>query len=325
MSQWTADSLVAAGLGIGAADREVHGAADLLVEQDRADRRGRCRSSCRCRSRRGATRRRRWRASPSGTPRRARRARPRRAPSRNSSSMPATSTPRGLDGIVKRIRPSARVLDAGPVKTSPEGMLRLPSELTQVRPLDGQRQVGALGLDAQLARARSAARSAAPGSARSSPHAAVGVVAVEEQRAADERRELGRAHARPAGRRRRRPQRQAPAARAAPPRAPARGRGRRAPSAPASTPRQRARVVRRLDADRGVGALAPRRARRRRSRRGGASRACRPERLVGARQLGADQRPRLALEQLAWSASSSGAASVVERTTTCWPGCTSRQ
>jgi hypothetical protein len=26
-----------------------------------------------------------------------------------------------------------------------------------------------------------------------------------------------------------------------------------------------------------------------------------------------------------WSSSSSGAASVVERTTTCWPGCTSRQ
>ena len=39
---------------------------------------------------------------------------PRRAPttspSRNSSSTPSTSTPRGADGIVKRIRPSARVL-----------------------------------------------------------------------------------------------------------------------------------------------------------------------------------------------------------------------
>ena len=40
--------------------------------------------------------------------------------------------PAGLLGTVKRTRPVALV-SSGPVKTSPEGMLRLPSELTQVR------------------------------------------------------------------------------------------------------------------------------------------------------------------------------------------------
>ena len=38
MSQCTRGLVRAAGLGIGAAEREVDGAADLLVEEDRADR-----------------------------------------------------------------------------------------------------------------------------------------------------------------------------------------------------------------------------------------------------------------------------------------------
>ncbi len=56
------------------------------------------------------------------------------SPSRNSSSTPWTSTPDGLLGIPNRTRPFALV-SWGPVKTSPEGMFRLPSELTHVRPL----------------------------------------------------------------------------------------------------------------------------------------------------------------------------------------------
>ncbi len=116
---------------------------------------GRSRSWCRCRPRRGC------RAPSSVASARCRYSSPCSAvadmtsPSRNSSSTPRTSTPAGDDGIVKRILPVAED-SCGPVKTSPEGMLRLPSLLTQVRLVDLEPQVGALGLDAQLARARQA-------------------------------------------------------------------------------------------------------------------------------------------------------------------------
>ena len=188
---------------------------------------GRCRSSCRSRSRRARARRRRWRASPAGSPRRARRAPSTTRPSRNSSSIPATSTPRGLDGIVKRMRPSAES-SSGPVKTSPEGMLRLPSELTQVRPAtDSVRSVPSASMRSSRAPAsRSISRAwqraqLAPGGDR--------VVAVEEQRALDERREIAPSHIpacwAPAARR---PQRPAPAARQRSSRTGARARAARA-------------------------------------------------------------------------------------------------
>ena len=45
-----------------------------------------------------------------------------------------TVTPRGPVGTVKRIVPLAE-RSCGPVNTSPEGMLRRPSELIQVRPV----------------------------------------------------------------------------------------------------------------------------------------------------------------------------------------------
>ena len=54
-------------------------------------------------------------------------------PSSKRSSTPATSTPPWLVGTVKRTVPVADA-SCGPVKTSPEGMLRRPSELIQVRP-----------------------------------------------------------------------------------------------------------------------------------------------------------------------------------------------
>ena len=52
-------------------------------------------------------------------------------PSRNSKETPETRTPRGEDGTPNRTKPEA---DDGPVNTSPEGMLRRPSEFTHTRP-----------------------------------------------------------------------------------------------------------------------------------------------------------------------------------------------
>ena len=107
--------VLAARLGIRAAEREVHRPADLLVEEDRADRRGRCRSSCRCRSRRAAGR-------PSSVAsarvevglRRARRARRRRSPSRNSSvDARRRRRRRARTGRVKRTVPVGATSRAG--------------------------------------------------------------------------------------------------------------------------------------------------------------------------------------------------------------------
>jgi hypothetical protein len=58
-----------------------------------------------------------------------------------------------------------------PVKTSPLGMLRLPSELTHVRPATLERQVGALGLQAQLARVAQAGDQALLEGAQAAPRA----------------------------------------------------------------------------------------------------------------------------------------------------------
>ena len=122
------------------------------------------------------------------------------------------------------------------------------------------------------------------------------LAAVEEQRAAHEGGELGRAHAGLLRARGGRPQRQAPAARE---RRLAHG---RAGAGRARHPlgvdvRQRARVDRRLDADRGVGGLRLGELGRREAVEVRVARVL-PERLVGAGQLGPDQRPGLAHEDL---------------------------
>ena len=243
-------------------------------------------------------------------------------PARNSSSIPATSTPRGLEGIVKRIRPSAES-SCGPVKTSPDGMLRLPSELTHVRPpTRSRRSVPSASIRSSSAPlSRSISRACR---SRSSPHAASGSVAVEEQRALDERAELGRAHARLLGRGGRRPERAAPAACASAPRGSAPAPARRGPGAPGRRPRAPSccpapgsRARRRCPP--------PRPARRARTRRGGGPArpptSPRPGRAApcaaAARRRGPAARAgaRAAAARRAWSS----------ETTTCWPGCASRQ
>ena len=283
---------------------------------------GRCRGWSRSRSRRG----RRAPGSVSSVasryscPRSARASTTR--PARNSSSIPATSTPRGLDGIVKRMRPSAES-STGPVKTSPDGMLRLPSELTHVRPATlSRRSVPSASMRSSRApaqpldQARLQRAQLAPGGRR--------VVAVEEHGAADERLQLGGPHPGLLGGGGRGPQGPAPAAphrRLADRRAGPRG-ARHARGVDAG---ERGRVVGRLDRERRVGRPPPRPARRARTRRGArrAPRAHQSSSWRGSEVRSSGQAPRASSSR--WSASSSGAASVVERTTTCWPGCTSRQ
>ncbi len=92
----------------------------------------------------------------------------------------------GLDGIVKCTVPLADV-SCGPVKTSPDGMLRLPSELTQVRPSTCRASArcpaprcGSPGVRQRLDQPRLAVAQRAPGGDR--------VRLVEEQRALDQRR-----------------------------------------------------------------------------------------------------------------------------------------
>ena len=189
--------------------------------------------------------------------------------------------------------------------------------------VDAQPQVGALRLDPQLARTgepldqpRLRVVQLAPGGDR--------VVAVEEERALDERFEVAGRDARLLGAGRRRPHRPAPAPLH-------RQLAQRLPRA------GRARQPRRVDARELAGVLGGhgcaagspsprcRRARRARGRRGG-RRAPPPSSSRSGpgsetRMAGHASRSRISR----WSASSSGAACVVERTSTCCPGCTSRQ
>ena len=110
---------------------------------------------------------------------------------------------------MKRITPSADV-SCGPVKTSPEGMLRLPSELTHVRPSTFSRR-SVPGASMWISRRRREPldqprlerAQLAPRGDR--------VVAVQEQRALDEVLELARAHPGLLGGGRGRPQRDRPA------------------------------------------------------------------------------------------------------------------
>ena len=110
---------------------------------------------------------------------------------------------------MKRTRPLA-LRSCGPVKTSPLGMLRLPSELTHVRPATPSvRSVpSASRRSSRASRRRAISRS---WKARRPPHGRHRVGLVEEQRAAHEGREVLERHARLLGERLGRPQRRAPA------------------------------------------------------------------------------------------------------------------
>ena len=89
-------------------------------------------------------------------------------PARNSSSIPATSTPRGLDGIAEADAALGRVLD----RAGEDLARRHVAAAVGVDPgaaVDAEPQVGAVGLDPQLARAARAARSAAPAARAARP------------------------------------------------------------------------------------------------------------------------------------------------------------
>ena len=230
MSQCTADSFVAAGLGIGAAERQVDGAADLLVEQDRPGRpvdagvRADPDLAQQAGARVGVQRRQQVLL------RRARRARPPRGPSRNSSSIPATSTPRGLDGIVKRIRPSAE----SSTRAGEDLARRHVALAVGVDPGaagDAEPQVGALGLDAQLARPAQPLDQARPGARAARPRRPPGRRGPGTSRGGRSRRTRP-CPCRPAGRRRESARASRTSAAASRPRGSAPARAPRAPSAP---------------------------------------------------------------------------------------------
>ena len=67
-------------------------------------------------------------------------------PSRNSRLIPTSSRPSRQTGKPQRRRPVAES-STGPVKISPEGMFRLPSELIQVRPATERVRSVSVGLD----------------------------------------------------------------------------------------------------------------------------------------------------------------------------------
>ena len=226
---------------------------------------------------------------------------------------------RATSGTVKRTRPFA-LRSSGPVKTSPLGMLRLPSELTQVRPSTLERQVGARRPRCAARARRAGARSARSWKARSSPQAATGSGWSRNSARAHEGREVVQRSSPPAAARAAvghsvehqrcfsvasRIGRRARATRAIRVGVDAgqRARVRRAPGCRASASTSLA------SAQREVGEVVEvaRRARARRSRR----------RLAG--QLDAQQRPGVALEDRALQLEQQRAASVVERTSTCWP------
>ena len=135
------------------------------------------------RSRRAATRRRRWRASSSGTPRRARRARTRRGPRGTRARCPRPRRRRGSRGSCSGCGPRRVLVRAG--EDLAGGHVALAVGVDPRAALDVEREVGALGLDAQLARAGQALDQPRLEFAQLAPRAG-GVVAVEEQRALDE-------------------------------------------------------------------------------------------------------------------------------------------
>ena len=132
--------------------------------------------------------------------RRARRCAATTSPLAKVSCTPATvDAARTVDGTSKRIVPLAE-RSCGPVKTSPLGMLRRPSELIQVRPVDAQAQIGSVGLDPDLARRLQALDEPLPGarSARATPRP--GRAGRGTARRLHERRVVVARPSRPAGR-----------------------------------------------------------------------------------------------------------------------------
>ena len=131
------------------------------------------------------------------------------SPSRSSSSTPSTSIPAGAERTVKRTWPLA-LCSCGPVKTSPLGMLRLPSELTHVRPATlSVRSVPSASRRSSRASRRRPISALLEGAQAAPRRDRVGLV--EEQRAAHEGREVLERHAGLRGQRLGRPQRRAPA------------------------------------------------------------------------------------------------------------------
>ena len=322
-SQCSALHVLAARLRIRAPEREVQRPADLLVEEDRPDRPVDPEVRADADLAQRAWRPRRSRARGRGRPARARRGADTTTPSRNSSS-----TSGDLDARrARRGRRSARARwptsSCGPVKTSPEGMLRLPSELIHVAALHAELQ----GRPGRLDRAASTPSPAADERVLERAQLAPGrdgVGLVEEQRALDERAEVAERHARLLRVGLRRPQRRGPAALQRLRRARGDGLARRG-----RWPQDRPRSARACSP--APGSTASRRRawppRSRTARRGrvevlGVAVEVRASRRA-ARCAGGATRRGCSIARC--SSSSSGAASVVERTRTCCCSVTSRQ
>ena len=269
----------------------------------------------------------------------------RRAPSSVASIACSTSSPRSaraaVDAAVAELELDARDLDAAragghvePDRALGRGLERPGEDLAggHVAPAvgvdpgaagDRQREVGALGLDPDLARAREALDQAAPARRAARPRRRPGRRG-RGTAPAHERREVVGRHARLLGAGRRRPQRGAPAPRQhrlADRRAGARGA--RHPGRVDAGQIARVRRRRRSAATRRSPRPPP--ARPARSRRG--ARRAPPPRTPASCSGSATRSSGHASRSSSarWSASRSGSASVVERTTTCWPGATSRQ
>ena len=172
MSQWTADSLVPPVSGY---ERRPRGGRCRRSSRRAGSSRpaGRCRSSCRSRSRPAARRPRRWRASRAGTPRRGPRVPRPRGPPRSAARSPRPRRRAGSTGSCSGCAPSAESSTRAGEDLA-GGHVALAVGVDPRAALDAEREVGALGLDPQLAARSRAARSAAPAGRCSSPHAATG-------------------------------------------------------------------------------------------------------------------------------------------------------
>ena len=280
---------------------------------------GRCRSWCRCRSRRAGARPRRWRARLRrySSPRSARGLDDLAVAERQLDAVDVDAAGARADREADRRRSAQS--SCGPVKTSPLGHVALAVGVDPGAALDAQRQVGALGLDAQLARVAQPLDQR-PGTRRSSRPRGDRVGLVEEHRAPRRTRRSRRAPSRPLRRRPGSATASSTSALAASLRALDRlARAARAPSAPG-----RRRPARRVS----CGAWMPQVRRRRPwprrsavgSRRAWRSRACCVEvrGLAGQLDVAAAARRR-ARGSRAGARAAAASASVVERTSTCSP------
>ena len=156
---------------------------------------GRSRSSCRCRARPGAARPRRWPAPVAGTPARARPSpgRPRRRAAR--ARRPRRRRPPARGGTVE----AQDALGAVLVRAGEDlaaGHVALAVAVDPPAAADRQAQVGALGLDADLARPRQPRDQRRPGTRRAAARRH-GVGPVQEQGARRRTRRTPRRPSRP--------------------------------------------------------------------------------------------------------------------------------